>query len=138
MDAQTCKLIVLDRRIASMTEFKQIIGRGSRINEDYGKLFFMIMDFKRATSMFADLDCDGDPVRIYEPGPEDPPVPPEDLSADLSEGPSEASPDETPNHCAMIREIRQMPGNRRSSITWTTWKSAWPRSGSSIWTNTAS
>ncbi len=47
VDAQTCHLIVLDRRIASMTEFKQIIGRGTRIREDYGKLYFTIMDFKR-------------------------------------------------------------------------------------------
>ena len=78
VDAQTCKLIVLDRRINSMTEFKQIIGRGTRINEDYGKLYFTIMDFKRATSLFADPDFDGEPVVIFEPGPEDPPLPPED------------------------------------------------------------
>src|ERR1019366_4472115 len=67
VDAQTCQLIVLDRRIASMTEFKQIIGRGTRINEDYHKLYFTIMDFKRATALFADPDFDGDPVQIYEP-----------------------------------------------------------------------
>ncbi len=78
VDAQTCKLIVLDRRIASMTEFKQIIGRGTRINEDYNKLYFTIMDFKRATALFADPDFDGDPVQIYEPGPSDPPTPPDD------------------------------------------------------------
>ena len=78
VDAQTCHLIVLDRRIASMTEFKQIIGRGTRINEDYGKLYFTIMDFRQATALFADPDFDGDPVQIYEPGPEDPPIPPED------------------------------------------------------------
>ena len=78
VDAQTCQLIVLDRRIASMTEFKQIIGRGTRINEDYNKLFFTIMDFKRATALFADPDFDGDPVQIYEPTIDEPPVPPED------------------------------------------------------------
>ncbi|MCS6245725.1 MAG: DEAD/DEAH box helicase family protein [Opitutus sp.] len=78
VDAQTCQLIVLDRRIASMTEFKQIIGRGTRINEDYQKLFFTIMDFKRATALFADPDFDGDPVQIYEPGADDPVVPPAD------------------------------------------------------------
>ena len=78
VDAQTCKLIVLDRRIASMTEFKQIIGRGTRINEDYNKLYFTIMDFKRATALFADPEFDGDPVQIYEPGPNDLPVPPDD------------------------------------------------------------
>jgi type I restriction enzyme R subunit len=79
VDAQTCKLIVLDKRIGSMTEFKQIIGRGTRINEEYDKLYFTIMDFKQATSLFADPDFDGDPVQIYEPGPDDSPVPPDDL-----------------------------------------------------------
>ncbi len=78
VDAQTCHLIVLDRRINSMTEFKQIIGRGTRINEDYNKLFFTIMDFRRATALFADPDFDGDPVQIYEPGAGDPPIPPDD------------------------------------------------------------
>jgi type I restriction enzyme R subunit len=78
VDAQTCQLIVLDKRIGSMTEFKQIIGRGTRINEDYGKLFFTIMDFKRATSLFADPDFDGDPVQIYEPKGDDTVVPPDE------------------------------------------------------------
>lgn len=78
VDAQTCQLIVLDKRIGSMTEFKQIIGRGTRINEDYGKLFFTIIDFRGATALFADPAFDGDPVQIYEPGPDDPPVPPND------------------------------------------------------------
>ncbi len=82
IDAQTCKLIVLDQRIKSMTEFKQIIGRGTRINEDYNKFFFTIMDFKKATELFADSDFDGDPVQIYEPGPDDPIVPPEDEEED--------------------------------------------------------
>ena len=77
VDAQTCRLIVLDKRIQSMTEFKQIIGRGTRINEDYNKLYFTIMDFKRATALFADPAFDGDPVQIYEPGPDDSPVPPD-------------------------------------------------------------
>jgi type I restriction enzyme R subunit len=78
VDAQTCKLIVLDRRIASMTEFKQIIGRGTRINEDYGKLFFTIMDFRQATSLFADEDFDGPPVQVYEPKPDETVVPPDE------------------------------------------------------------
>jgi type I restriction enzyme R subunit len=78
VDAQTCKLIVLDRRIASMTEFKQIIGRGTRINEDYGKLFFTIMDFRQATALFADPDFDGEPVQIYEPDEGGAVVPPDD------------------------------------------------------------
>lgn len=82
VDAQTCHLIVLDKRIQSMTEFKQIIGRGTRINEDYNKLYFTIMDFKRATALFADPDFDGDPVQIYEPDSADPPVPPDDDDGD--------------------------------------------------------
>jgi len=82
VDAQTCKLIVLDQRILSMTEFKQIIGRGTRINEDYGKYYFTIIDFRKATELFADPDFDGDPVQIYTPGhPDDSPVPP-DLADD--------------------------------------------------------
>jgi type I restriction enzyme R subunit len=72
VDAQTCKLIVLDQTINSMTEFKQIIGRGTRIREEYGKLYFTIMDFKKATELFADPNFDGDPVQIYLPGPDDP------------------------------------------------------------------
>ena len=78
VDAQTCHLIVLDKTINSITEFKQIIGRGTRINEDYNKLFFTIMDFKRATALFADPDFDGDPVQIYEPDFNESPVPPDD------------------------------------------------------------
>lgn len=78
VDAQTCKLVVLDQNIKSMTEFKQIIGRGTRINEDYGKYWFTIMDFKKATELFADKDFDGDPVVIFEPKLDQPPVPPED------------------------------------------------------------
>lgn len=78
VDAQTVKLIVLDQHINSMTEFKQIIGRGTRINEDFGKFSFTIMDFKKATELFADPDFDGPPEQIYEPGPDDPVAPPED------------------------------------------------------------
>ncbi len=78
VDAQTCKLIVLDQRIESMTTFKQIIGRGTRINEDFNKFWFTIMDFKKATELFADPDFDGPPIQIYEPGPTDPVEPPED------------------------------------------------------------
>ncbi len=66
IDAQTCKLIVLDSNIASMTEFKQIIGRGTRICEEYGKTFFTIMDFRNVTDLFADPDFDGEPVRVKE------------------------------------------------------------------------
>ena len=65
-DAQTCKLICLDESIGSMTEFKQIIGRGTRINEDYGKQYFTIIDFRNVTDKFADKDFDGAPVKIKE------------------------------------------------------------------------
>lgn len=65
VDAQTCKLIVLDAPIQSMTEFKQIIGRGTRIREDYGKYYFTIMDFRNVTNQFSDPNFDGEPVQIY-------------------------------------------------------------------------
>lgn len=71
VDAQTCKLIVLDSNIGSMTEFKQIIGRGTRINEDYGKTYFTIMDFRNVTNLFADPDFDGDPVMIKQVNEDD-------------------------------------------------------------------
>ena len=77
VDAKTCKLIVLDKNIKSMTVFKQIIGRGTRIDEEYNKYFFTIMDFKKATELFRDPDFDGDPVVIYEPDEDDDPVPPD-------------------------------------------------------------
>lgn len=70
VDAQTCKLIVLDSNIGSMTEFKQIIGRGTRINEEYGKTYFTIMDFRNVTDLFADPAFDDDPVMIKEVGQE--------------------------------------------------------------------
>jgi type I restriction enzyme R subunit len=78
VDAQTCKVIALDKRIESMTEFKQIIGRGTRINEAYGKFYFTILDFRKATELFADPNFDGDPVQIYEPKADQPIVPPDD------------------------------------------------------------
>jgi type I restriction enzyme R subunit len=71
VDAQTCKLIVLDSNIGSMTEFKQIIGRGTRINEEYGKTYFTIMDFRNVTNLFADPDFDGDPVMIKQVNEDD-------------------------------------------------------------------
>src|SRR5277367_3125122 len=77
VDAQTCRLIVLDREVHSMTEFKQIVGRGTRVHEDTKKFFFTLIDFRGATSHFADPDFDGDPVQIYEPGEGDPITPPD-------------------------------------------------------------
>ncbi|GGF76302.1 DEAD/DEAH box helicase [Terasakiella brassicae] len=66
VDAKTCKLIVLDQRIQSMTEFKQIIGRGTRVNEEFGKRYFTIMDFKKATELFYDPKFDGIPEQIID------------------------------------------------------------------------
>ena len=77
VNTQMVKLIVLEANIGSMTEFKQIIGRGTRIREAEGKVYFTIMDFRKATNHFADPDFDGEPVQVYEPGPEDDVVPPE-------------------------------------------------------------
>lgn len=78
VDVKTCKLIVLDQRIQSMIEFKQIVGRGTRIHEDTNKLWFTIMDFKKATELFADPDFDGEPTIVYEPEADDPVAPPDD------------------------------------------------------------
>jgi type I restriction enzyme R subunit len=69
IDAQTCKVVVLDANIKSMTKFKQIIGRGTRINEDYGKYYFTIIDFRNATALFADPKFDGEAIRIKEVKP---------------------------------------------------------------------
>ncbi len=67
VDAPTCKNVVLARVVGSMSEFKQIIGRGTRLRDDYGKLWFNILDYTgSATRMFADPEFDGDPVLITE------------------------------------------------------------------------
>jgi type I restriction enzyme R subunit len=79
VDAQTCRLIVLDRAVGSMTEFKQIVGRGTRVHEDTRKYYFTLIDFRGATNHFADPQFDGDPVQIYEPGEDDPIAPPDDV-----------------------------------------------------------
>lgn len=87
VDAQTCKLVVLDQTIKSMTLFKQIIGRGTRLNEARGKQFFTILDFKRATELFADKDFDGEPVQVYEPkGNQDGDIVPPEPDAAQAEG----------------------------------------------------
>lgn len=88
VDAQTCRLIVLDREVGSMTEFKQIVGRGTRVHEDSKKYYFTLMDFRGATDHFAEPEFDGDPVQIYEPGPGDPITPP-----DVEQPPTSTSED---------------------------------------------
>jgi type I restriction enzyme, R subunit len=79
VDAQTCRLIVLDREVGSMTEFKQIVGRGTRVHEDAKKYYFTLIDFRKATNHFADPAFDGEPVQIYEPGENDPVTPPDNV-----------------------------------------------------------
>lgn len=82
VDAQTCRLIVLEREVGSMTEFKQIVGRGTRVHEDTRKYYFTLIDFRKATNHFADPDFDGEPVQIYEPGEDDPVIPPDIIDGD--------------------------------------------------------
>jgi type I restriction enzyme R subunit len=97
VDAQTCRLIVLDRPVGSMTEFKQIVGRGTRVHEDTKKFYFTLIDFRGATSHFADPDFDGDPVQIYEPNGDDPMVPPDNTPPPGDDGeplPAEPGADE--------------------------------------------
>jgi type I restriction enzyme, R subunit len=94
VDAKTCKLVVLDQRIQSMTEFKQIIGRGTRIDEEYGKFWFTILDFKKATELFADEKFDGLPEQIYKPKEGETIVPPENPGGDES---GKEGEDETEN-----------------------------------------
>ncbi len=86
VDAQTCKIIVLDSEIKSMTKFKQIVGRGTRINEEFNKLYFTILDFRNVTDLFADPEFDGDPIRV-KPVSED-----TDLSTIVDEEENDRSP----------------------------------------------
>lgn len=72
VDAKMCKLIVLENNINSMTEFKQIIGRGTRLLEEYGKTYFTIMDFRNASRLFADPTFDGKPEAVIDLGGNDP------------------------------------------------------------------
>jgi type I restriction enzyme R subunit len=95
VDAQTCRLIVLDRAVGSMTEFKQIVGRGTRVHEDTKKFYFTLIDFRGATGHFADPDFDGDPVQIYEPGEGDPITPPDDAPPTGEDTPPTPGADET-------------------------------------------
>lgn len=96
VDIPTCKFIVLDANIGSMTEFKQIIGRGTRISEDYGKMFFTIMDFRNVTRHFADPDFDGEPVQVgtfrEDDNPADAVVPPVDEDILVDEANEDGDP----------------------------------------------
>lgn len=92
VDAKLCKLIVLDRTVNSMTEFKQIIGRGTRVNEEYQKYYFTIMDFRKATKLFADPDFDGYPSEIK-----------------LVPGADVEDPNEEPDEWAIEEEPEEIP-----------------------------
>ncbi len=94
VDVQTCRVIALDREIGSMTEFKQIVGRGTRVHEDAGKYFFTILDFRNATKLFADPEFDGEPVQVYEAGEDGPMTPPELPPASDEEEPIPPEPGE--------------------------------------------
>ena len=98
VDVQTCRVIVLDREVVSMTEFKQIVGRGTRVHDDTRKFYFTLIDFRGATNHFADPEFDGEPVQIYEPHEKDSMSPPANLpAADVDEDPIPYAPgqDET-------------------------------------------
>ena len=108
VDCKTCKLIVLDTNIGSMIEFKQIIGRGTRLKPDYGKEYFTIMDFRNVSRLFADPDWDGEPVQVYEPDEYkgDDIVPPEEGGDDIypqSEGDEEFDKDK--KHKYRIKDV---------------------------------
>ncbi|MGL5090583.1 MAG: EcoAI/FtnUII family type I restriction enzme subunit R, partial [Aeromonas sobria] len=97
VDAKTCKLVVLDQNIQSMTKFKQIIGRGTRIDDKYGKLWFTILDFKKATELFADPRFDGEPERVMVVKPADINNPDEGLG-DIIDGADPLPADEPGNN----------------------------------------
>jgi type I restriction enzyme R subunit len=129
VDAQTCHLIVLDRRIASMTEFKQIIGRGTRINEDYGKLFFTIMDFRQATSLFADDNFDARLSRFTSQNPMKPSsLPTNRLVVRMARGKERTKPEDP--QAAIHRVGMALTASRPPNTTSTTSKSASPPSAS--------
>lgn len=90
VNCKTCKVVVLDNKFGEhgMTEFKQIIGRGTRICEEYGKRYFTILDFRDASRLFADPEFDGEPVVIFEPTQNGPMVP--------NENEPDSPPDVTP------------------------------------------
>ena len=93
VDCKTCKYIVLDSNIQSMTEFKQIIGRGTRVREDFNKLYFSIIDFRNVTKLFADKDFDGDPVKIKEVDDTDIPTEEDEVGEDITDDSNDSDTD---------------------------------------------
>ncbi|HHT0333373.1 TPA: EcoAI/FtnUII family type I restriction enzme subunit R, partial [Raoultella planticola] len=100
VDAQTCKLVVLDQNIQSMTKFKQIIGRGTRINEKYDKLWFTILDFKKATELFADPRFDGLPEKVIRTTSQEITEPDSDFDDQLEDEAPELEPSDLVNGVA--------------------------------------
>ena len=139
VDVQTCRLIVLDRAVGSMTEFKQIVGRGTRVHEETRKFYFTLMDFRGATSHFADPDFDGEPVQIYEPGEDDPITPPDDIPP-TDEGSTPPEPGEDETIIDGPTWIPPTPDRSRgdSRSMWTAWAQPLSRNGWNTWTQTES
>ena len=113
VDAQTCRLIVLDREVGSMTEFKQIVGRGTRVHEDTKKLFFTLMDFRGASSHFADPEFDGEPVQIYQAALDDSVTPPDETQSDNA-GDGHENTNEPGDETILIDPKNQNLGNGSS------------------------
>lgn len=130
VDAKTCKLVVLDQNIQSMTKFKQIIGRGTRIDERYGKLWFTILDFKKATELFADERFDGIPEKVMDTTPEDIADPESDFEEkleEISEHDEEQvtgvdEPPAPPYQPMMLAHFRKKTRRKSASFTSMAWR----------------
>jgi type I restriction enzyme R subunit len=116
VDVQTCRLIVLDREVGSMTEFKQIVGRGTRVHEDTHKYYFTLIDFRGASSHFADPDFDGEPVQIYEPKDDQPVHPPDAPPTARTAIRCPTTPARTTRPSSTSRACHQRPGGPRPKI----------------------
>jgi type I restriction enzyme, R subunit len=116
VDAQTCRLIVLDREVGSMTEFKQIVGRGTRVHEDTHKYYFTLIDFRGATSHFADPEFDGEPVQIYEPAEGQPIAPPDAPPIDEEGAPLPEEPGEDETVLDPPGPLPPPPGGPRKKV----------------------
>ncbi|WP_397572505.1 EcoAI/FtnUII family type I restriction enzme subunit R [Silanimonas sp.] len=116
VDAQTCRLIVLDRPVGSMTEFKQIVGRGTRVHEDTKKFYFTLVDFRGATNHFADPTFDGEPVQIYSPGEVDPVLPPDPVPGDDWNEPSDTPSDEGDDLEVLIDPLPPKPEDTKKPV----------------------
>lgn len=123
VDAKTCKLVVLDQNIQSMTKFKQIIGRGTRIDERYGKLWFTILDFKKATELFADERFDGIPEKVMDTTPQDIADPDSDFAEqfdeheeEIEDGITGADEDPAPYTVTGADDVGPLPENDENKV----------------------